>query len=94
MYNKTMKKLKSIFKEFLTPDLPEPRFMLMASQRVLGESESEWNHRQNIETMMEADLKLQWEAQRRTLVLVQRTAIIATLSVIIAALALIFAILK
>lgn len=89
-----MKKLKKLLNEFFTPKLPEPQFTLRHSWPVLGESDSERYHRENIETLMETDLKLQWEAQRRTLILVQRTAIIATLSSVIAALALIFAVLS
>lgn len=89
-----MNKVKDYFKEFLTPKLPEPRITLMASQPVMGESQSERNHRENIETMMAADLRLQWEAQRRTLVLVQRTALISILSLIVAIAALVVTYLK
>lgn len=93
-----MKKIKSaiknIFNEFFTPKLPEPRFTLVSSLRVQGENESERNHRENVETMMVANLELQWEAQRRTLVLVQRTAIISILSVIVSIGALVVVILK
>jgi hypothetical protein len=89
-----MVKIKPHFKEFLTPDLPEPNFMLRGSLRSLGESESERNHRDNVEAMMQADLNLQWESQRRTLVLVQRTAMISVLSLIVATLALIWSVLN
>jgi|GEM_PF-6067481 len=89
---KERRSFKKFFKEFLTPDLPEPRYSLTASFPVLGENESERNHRSNVETMMSADLRLQWEAQRRTLVLVQRTALIAILSLLVSMLALAVAI--
>lgn len=83
-----MKKLKltikKIFNEFFTPKLPEPKYTLMSGMPHMNEDQNERYHRENIETMMAADLKLQWEAQRRTLVLVQRTALISILSLIVA----------
>ncbi len=82
------KNIKKWSKEFFTPKLPEPRFTLRATQRSLGDNEAELNHQDNVETMMIADLKLQWEAQRRTLVLVQRTALIAILALVVSILTL------
>ncbi len=85
---------RSFFSEFLTPKLPEPKFTLMSGMPHINEDQNERYHRENIETMMSADLKLQWEAQRRTLVLVQRTALISILSLIVAIAALIVTYLK
>ena len=78
--------IKGFFNEFFTPNLPEPKITLKSSSfPYIGDGhESKRYHRENIETMMVADLKLQWEAQRRTLVLVQRTALISILSLIVA----------
>lgn len=88
-----MKKLKldikKMFNEFFTPKLPEPKVTLMSTFSFTHDNPSDTHHRQNIEAIMIADLKLQWEAQRRTLVLVQRTAIISILSLIVAIIALI-----
>ena len=89
-----MHKLKAIFKEFLTPNLPEPRYTLRSSFSATGESESEINHRENIESMMSADLKLQWESKRRTLIISQRTSLIAILSLLVSMLALVFVIIN
>ena len=86
--------IKRFFREFLTPKLPEPKFTLMSGMPHINEDQNERYHRENIETMMSADLKLQWEAQRRTLVLVQRTALISILSLIVAIAALVVTYLK
>ena len=89
-----MKRRKLNIKEVFTPKLPEPNYTLLASPRFIGENESERNHRDNIETIMSEDLKLQWEAQRRTLILVQRTLLVSILSVTIALAALIISFAK